>query len=85
MAITGVIRGISREKINQELGLESLQNRRWYRKLTTFYNILNSEATPYLFELIPVNNNHYTTSYAHEIPIFKVKHDFFKTYFFPLQ
>ena len=33
LAITGAIRGTSREKIYQELGLESLQLRRWYRKL----------------------------------------------------
>ena len=29
LAITGAIRGTSREKIYQELGLESLQQRRW--------------------------------------------------------
>ena len=33
LAITGAIRGSSREKIYQELGLESLKSRRWYRKL----------------------------------------------------
>ena len=33
LAITGAIRGTSREKIYSELGLESLQDRRWYRKL----------------------------------------------------
>ena len=32
-------RGTSREKIYQELGLESLQSRRWYRKLAMFYKI----------------------------------------------
>ena len=33
LAITGAIPGTSREKTYQELGLESLQLRRWYRKL----------------------------------------------------
>ena len=33
LEITGAIRGTSRENIYQELGLESLQLRRWYRKL----------------------------------------------------
>ena len=33
LAITGAIRGTSREKVYQELGLESLQQRRWHRKL----------------------------------------------------
>ena len=38
LAITGAIRGTSREKIYQELGLESLQLRCWYRKLCLFYS-----------------------------------------------
>ena len=40
LAITGAIRGTSRDKLYQELGLESLKNRRWYRKITTLYKIL---------------------------------------------
>ena len=37
LAITGAIRGSSREKLYQELGFESLQRRRWYRKLCLFF------------------------------------------------
>ena len=33
LAITGAIRGTSKEKLYQELGVESLKQRRWYRKL----------------------------------------------------
>ena len=33
LAITGAIRGNSGEKLYQELDVESLQQRRWYRKL----------------------------------------------------
>ena len=33
LAITGAIRGFSMEKIYQELGLESLRQQRWFRKL----------------------------------------------------
>ena len=39
LTITVAIRGTSREKIYQELGLESLQQRRWYRKLCLFFKI----------------------------------------------
>ena len=39
LAIAGAIRGTSREKNYQELGLESLQQRRWYRKLFLFQGI----------------------------------------------
>ena len=38
LAITGAIRGTPREKIYQELGLESLQLRCWCRKLCLFYS-----------------------------------------------
>ena len=40
LAITGAIIGTSSEKLDQELGLESLQQRRWYRKLCTFLKII---------------------------------------------
>ena len=36
LAITGAIRGTSSENLYQELGLKSLQQRRWYSKLCTF-------------------------------------------------
>ena len=33
LAITGAIQGTSRDNIYQELGLESLKSRRWYKRL----------------------------------------------------
>ena len=39
LAITGAIRGTSKEKIYQEFGLESFQLRCWHRKLGKFYKI----------------------------------------------
>ena len=36
LAITGAIRGTSKEKLYQELGLEYLQHRRWFRRLCLF-------------------------------------------------
>ena len=56
LAITGAIRCTSRENIYQELGLESLQSRRWYRKLTMFYKIYKNKSPFYLFNLIPEKN-----------------------------
>ena len=53
LAITGAIRGTSREKIYSELGLESLQDRRWYIKLCVFYKILNNMSPIYLSDIIP--------------------------------
>ena len=51
LSITEAIRGTSRENQYEELGLESLQLRRWFRKLSCFYKLLNSEHPRYLFKL----------------------------------
>ena len=58
LAITGAIRGTSKEKLYQEIGLESLQLRCWYRKLGMFYKIFKSKSSQYLFKLIPEKNRH---------------------------
>ena len=50
LAITGAIRGSSREKLYHELGLESLRDRRWYRKLCFYYKITHNDCPPYLTE-----------------------------------
>ena len=39
LAITGAIRGSSREKLYQVLGLESLKSRQWYQKLCLFFKL----------------------------------------------
>ena len=48
---TGAIRRTS-EKLYQELRLESLKSRRWFKKLFHFYKILNEKSPSYLFDLI---------------------------------
>ena len=82
LAITGAIRGSSREKPYQELGLETLQQRRWYRKLCCFYKILKSQSPKYLYSIIPIHNMSYRTRQCNKIPAINVKHDFSKTLFF---
>ena len=42
LTITGAIRGTSKEKLYQELGFESLQHKRWFHKLCTFYEIFKN-------------------------------------------
>ena len=59
LAITGVVRGTSREKLYQELGFESLQQRRWYRKLCCLFKIINNQSPSYLFQLVPSPNIRY--------------------------
>ena len=52
LTITGAIRGTSREKIYQGLGLESLQSRWWYGKLAMFYKIYKNKSPFNLFKVI---------------------------------
>ena len=44
MAIAGAIKGSSTERLCQVLGLESLQNRRWFGKLLVFYKIVKEQS-----------------------------------------
>ena len=53
LTITGAIRGTSKEKLYQELGLESLRNRRWLRRMSYLYKIISTKLPPYLYDLIP--------------------------------
>ena len=61
IAITGAIRGTSSEKLYQELGLESLKSRRWFRKLCLFYKIYKNKSPSYLYDLIPDRGKFYST------------------------
>ena len=83
VAITRAIRGTSKEKLFEELRLESLQHRRWYRKLCCFYKILKDQSPKYLFNIIPKLNRPYPPSNVNNVPHFKVKHRFFKNNSFP--
>ena len=80
LALAGAVRGTSKEKIYQELGLESLQIRPWYRKLCLFYKIYKNQS-PYLYNIIPTTNAYYTFRNSDKIPYFKTKHNFFKNSF----
>ena len=82
LVLTGAIRCSSREKLHQELGLEFLQLRRWYRKLCCFYKIYNKQAPGYLTELIPTCNETYQTRHVANVPSLSFKYNFFKNTFF---
>ena len=48
LVITGAIKGTSRDRIYRELGLESLAERRWSRKIFLFHKIINGLLPVYL-------------------------------------
>ena len=80
LEITGAIR----EKLYQELGLESLADRRWSRTLCFYYKIKNNKIPLYLITLLPKS-----TSQSYNFRISKsstfpnTRTDRFKASFFP--
>ena len=53
LAVTRTWRGTSREKLYTELGWESLNLRRWSRRLTLFYKFMNDLTPAYTMNPIP--------------------------------
>ena len=53
LAVTGAWKGTSREKLYNELGWESLNLRRWSRRLTLFYKIVNNLTPDYTRNPVP--------------------------------
>ena len=56
LAITGAWRGTSRSKLYEELGWESLSDRRWSRRLLQFYKIHKHLTPDYMHSNLPVLN-----------------------------
>ena len=71
-AITGSIRGTSKEKLYQEIGLESLQLRCGYRKLGMFYKIFKSKSPQCLFKLIIPEKHHHMSQEMLQIFLFLI-------------
>ena len=79
LAITGAIRGTSREKMYSKLGLESLQDR---QKICVFYKILNM-SPKYLSDIIPSTTRRYFSRNANNIPLLRANTNYFMSTFFP--
>ena len=83
---TSAIKGTCRDKIYQELGLESLADRRWSRKLIFFHKIILGLQPSYLQNyLTPYDNERpYLTRYATQklIKTFRGRTKAFESYFF---
>ena len=54
MAITGTWQGSSRSKLYEELGWESLSDRRWSRHILQIHKIRNNITPVYLKEKLPL-------------------------------
>ena len=86
IAITGAIPGTSRERLYRELGLESLSDRCWFRKLTFFYKIVKGLPPPHLTKYVNLrcNSNYQTRSgNKNNLQEFSCRTNSFKYSFFP--
>ena len=59
LAITGAIKSTSCDRLHLEIGLESLADRRWSRKIFFFHKIVNGLLPSYLQSYL----NHYDGEY----------------------
>jgi len=82
LAITGAIQGSSRNKIYQELGLETLKSRRWYKRLSCMFKIMNDKTPTYLKNMVP-KCHHSNRLLRNRIPAFYCRTDSFRNSFFP--
>ena len=85
LAITAAMRGTSKEKLYQELGLQPLQLQCWFSELDMFYKIFKSKSLSYLFKLISEKNSCicYKKYWWHSL--INIRHNFFKNSFFLLK
>ena len=86
LAVTGMWQGTSRDRVYEELGWESLHLRRWFRRLTVFYKIINNSTPQYLREPVPSPRNHlYGTSNTNDLYPIRCRTQRFQNSFFLMQ
>ena len=84
LAATGMWKGTNRDKVYDELGWEPLHLRRYFRRLTIFYKIMNDLTPPYLREPVPQPRTHlYGTSATNDLYSLKCRTQRFRNSFFP--
>ena len=84
LAVTGTSRGTSREKLYTELGWESLSSRRWSRRLTSFYKIINNLSPAYTKDPIPpLHQSQYSLRCQDVIGRLRARTEKFKSSFYP--
>ena len=78
LAITGALKGTSKLKIYEKLGLESLKFRRCMRCLCVLYKIKTRDHPEYLYKLIPTESSSYNTGNSDHIETYYCRTDIFK-------
>ena len=87
LAVTGAWQGSSRSKLYEDLGWESLADRRWCRRILQIHKIVNNVTPSYLHSKLPYNRRPCRPLYRqnnynifHEV---RCKTDRYKNSFFP--
>ena len=84
LAVTGTWKGTSTNKIYEELGWESLTDRRWFRRLVQFYKIQNNLTPGYLKIPVPLPRNHlFGTRNDNDLHSMKCRTNSFMNSFYP--
>ena len=81
LIVTGCWQGTSRVKLYDELGWESLADRRWGRRMTLYYKIRNGHTPAYLFEHVPNEAPRILRKFVPKAPISKTQR--YDNSFFP--
>ena len=82
LAVTGMWKGTNRDKVYEELGWESLNLRRYFRRLTVFYKIMNGMTPQYLVDPVTPPRTHlYGTSTTNDLYSMKCRTQRFKNTF----
>ena len=84
LAVTGTWKGTSREKLYNELGWESLNLRRWSRRLNLFYKIVNNSTRDYTRHPVPqIYKSNYDLRTNATIGQIQTRTEAFKSSFYP--
>ena len=81
LAITGAIKGSSREKLYQELGLEYLYRRRWARRFCLLYKVFSTGQPSYIYDLLPPLRS--SRRHVNSFNLVTCKSEYFKNSFIP--
>ena len=82
-AITGTIRGSSKEKLYQELDFEYLSSKRWFWKLCLFHKIIVNKSPNYLYNYVLTVNQSFQTRSGDKFLYVCCRIEYFANFFYP--
>ena len=83
LAVTGTWKGTSRAKLYDELGWESLSDRRKKQRLVLLYKIINNLTPSYLRDKLPPLKNPFAAETSYTYRDFRIRTERFRNSFFP--